>query len=351
VHFYAGLASIPFLVAHLAAVGVRFAGYYLRIEPYHAAGPPAWPRRLLGPVLAADFFVLYGSGLYMLFHVYYHTTNIPPLGLFPVQTHLWAAILAVPLISAHVGIHLADVLRGLHYQRRRDAQPTGPRRSGAVASRRAVLGTVALGAMGLAIALQNTRLQRGAGPFFISRLPPGESEGPGAFPIETLFGVDTTVDAARWGLRIHGEVDNPLTLTYDQLLALPAIERRIRLSCVSGWTASPVWKGPRVRDVLALAGTHPDARGVRFTSLTRYALTWRRDRVETDDALLATHVNGAPLSAYHGFPVRLIVPGYPGQNMIKQLSEIAVHPEAASFDPNFHLVSNPTGCLPDPSSL
>src|SRR5947209_9428926 len=50
-----------------------------------------------------------------------------------------------------------------------------------------------------------------------------------------------------------------------------------------------------------------------FHSLTNYTWTWNL-RLFDDQALLATHVNGAPLSANHGFPVRLIAPGYPGEN-------------------------------------
>ena len=345
VHFYAGLASIPYIAGHLLAASVRFSGYYLRVERYHSLGPPPWPRRLLGPLLALDFAVLYGSGLYMLFHVYYHTTNLPPFGLFPVQTHLWASIVAVPLVSAHIGLHLVDVLRGI--RRTPVAERALPVNSGpAVMQRRALFGAVALGALGLSFGLQNTRLQRGAGIFFISRKPPGEDEGPGAFPTETLFGVDTEIDTGTWRLVLAGAVPAEVSLSYDDLLAMPAVERDIRLSCVSGWTANATWRGPLVRDVLAMAGADGEAAGVRFESVTNYGVTWARHRVESDAAILATHVNGAPLSAYHGFPVRLIVPGYPGQDMVKQLRRIALVTNEPSFDPGFKLVADPHDCSP-----
>ena len=91
VHFYTGLASIPFLLAKYGTTSFRLAGYYLRVPRFRAAGPPSLVPRLLSPLLAADFFVLYFSGLYMLFHYYYTTANIWPFEAKPVQLHLAAA--------------------------------------------------------------------------------------------------------------------------------------------------------------------------------------------------------------------------------------------------------------------
>jgi DMSO/TMAO reductase YedYZ molybdopterin-dependent catalytic subunit len=129
-------------------------------------------------------------------------------------------------------------------------------------------------------------------------------------------------------------------LTYQDLLALPAYEHRIRLSCVSGWTEVPTWSGPRVADVLALASERAGTGSVAFHSLSGYAFTWHRRRLNDSRALLATHVNGAPLSTNHGFPVRLIVPGYPGQNMVKQIDRIFVRGDEESFAPDFQIVAN-----------
>jgi DMSO/TMAO reductase YedYZ molybdopterin-dependent catalytic subunit len=58
-----------------------------------------------------------------------------------------------------------------------------------------------------------------------------------------------------------------------------------------------------------------------------------------DRAILATHVNGAPLSNNHGFPLRLIVPGYPGQNMVKQIDRITVQRDKEKINPDFKLTS------------
>ncbi len=340
IHFYVGLASIPFLLAKYGSTGFRFAGYYLRLPRFKAMGPPRLVPRILSPLLALDFFVLYFSGLYMLFHYYYTVTNIPP-GFKPVQLHLWAALLAVPLIAAHLGSHFLEAIRGLSEERRELAAETvrSPESARRVLTRRAFMSTVLAGGVGLALAYQNTSLvNRSVAGLFIGRIPKEERGGPGDFPVETLFGKKDDVNINDWRLHIEGAVQDATDLTYDELLAMPSVTRKIRISCVSGWTAQPIWTGPLVRDVLARAGADRDAKSVNFHSLSGYGLTWHAHLLTGDEAILATHVNGAPLSANHGFPVRLIVPGYPGQNMVKQIDKITIIQDKERIDPDFKLV-------------
>lgn len=337
VHFYVGLASIPFLLAKYGSTSMRFAGYYLRIPRFKAAGPPSFVPRALSPLLAADFFVLYFSGLYMLFHYYYTTTNIWPLDLKPVQLHLWAALVGAPLITIHLLWHLASAFRSTAGRHGADG-PTAPYAEtprGAI-TRRAVLGGLVVSGGGLALVFQNTPARSwNIGGLFIGRIPKEERGGPGDFPVETLFGKAHVDDINAYRLELMGAVARPLSLSYHQLLALPAFEHRIRLNCVSGWSENVTWRGPRVRDVLALAGADPRAKSVAFHSLSGYGWTWHHDRLRGDEALLATHANDAPLSENHGFPVRLIVPGYPGENMVKQLDRLYVIAQDEHFAPDF----------------
>ena len=93
--------------------------------------------------------------------------------------------------------------------------------------------------------------------------------------------------------------------------------------------------------MLALVRERSGARSVAFHSLSGYGFTWHRRRLDGDTALLATHVNGAPLSENHGFPVRLILPGYPGQNMVKQIDRIFVRHDEETFAPDFSIVQRP----------
>lgn len=339
VHFYVGLASVPFLVAKYGSTSFRLAGYYLHLPRFKRAGPPKLIPRIFSPLLALDFFVLYFSGAYILFHYYYTVTNIPPLQFLPVQLHLWASIVAVPLLAVHMGAHFLEMVRGLSQERRELAKQdrSAPEPARRVLTRRAFVGTVLAGGLGLAWAFQNTPAANAkVHGLFIGRIPKADRGGPGNFPIETLFG-EHQVDPATWRLKISGKVAHPVDLTYAQLLALPATTRQIRISCVSGWSAVPTWSGPLVRDVLTLAQPDAKAQGVDFHSVVNYGLTWPRQRLLDGEAILATHVNGAPLSNDHGFPVRLILAGYPGQNMVKQLDRITVQAEPAPFNPNFQL--------------
>jgi DMSO/TMAO reductase YedYZ molybdopterin-dependent catalytic subunit len=346
IHFYAGLASIAFLVAKYGSTGLRFAGYYLRLPRLRKAGPPGVIPRVLSPLLAADFFVLYFSGLYMLFHYYYTVTNIPPFGLKPVQLHLWSAILAVPLIAAHLGSHLVEVAQGLQRERRELESAPPAARQARVMTRRAFMGTVFAGGIGLALAFQNTPLvNRETKGLFIGRVPREDRGGAGNFPVETLFG-KRAVDASSWRLKVDGAVGRKLDISYRELLAMPAVRRTIRISCVSGWTAVPTWSGPLVRDVLARAAADPRARAVYFNSASGYSLGWHRHRLMGDNAILATHVNGSPLSDDHGFPVRLIVAGYPGQNMVKQIDHIFVGRDGVRVHPDFSLTAAEAGSSP-----
>ena len=340
IHFYVGIASVPILVAKYGSTLVRLLGYYSGVRRYKAAGPPALVPRLLSPLLAADFFVLYFSGLYMLVHYYYTTTNIWPIEAKPVQVHLCAAIGGAPLVTMHLGWHLASALRSL--RRGRASAPAVARYAEsprAAMARRSFLAGIGVTGIGLALALQNTRARSWEiGNLFIGRVPAEERGGPGDFPVETLFGRQDPVDTVNYRLVVEGEVDQRLELTYEDILALPSVEHRIRLSCVSGWTEVPTWKGPRVMDILALAKERAGSGSVAFRSLSGYGFTWHRRRLDDSRALLATHVNGAPLSTNHGYPVRLIVPGYPGQNMVKQVDRIFVRGDSERFDVDFKIV-------------
>jgi hypothetical protein len=340
IHFYVGIASVPFLLAKYGSTTFRFAGYYLRLPRFKAAGPPAMVPRILSPLLALDFFVLYFSGAYMLFHYYYTVTNIPPLMFQPVQLHLWAALLAVPLLAVHLGAHFLTMVHGLAQERREliAQERLSPESARRVMTRRAFVGTVIAGGLGLAFTLQNTpAANANVRGLFIGRIPTEERNGPGAFPVETLFG-SNPVDPTSWRLRIDGAVGQPTALTYAQILALPSLTKEIRINCVSGWSAVPVWSGPRLKDVLALAQPNPDARGIHLHSVTGYTWTWHRDLL-TDEALLATHVNGAPISQHHGFPARFIMAGYPGENMVKQLDAITVQMQPEKFEPDLKLTA------------
>ena len=151
----------------------------------------------------------------------------------------------------------------------------------------------------------------------------GKSGVPWQTPNGSFYRIDTAlsvpqIDPKNWTLRIHGMVDNPITLTYQQLTARPLIERWITLCCVSnevggGLISNAKFLGARLADILREAGVHPDADQLVMTSddgMTIGAPT--AVVMDGRDSMLAIGMNGEPLPVAHGFPVRVVVPGLYG---------------------------------------
>lgn len=126
------------------------------------------------------------------------------------------------------------------------------------------------------------------------------------------------VDPETWRLRIHGRVAKTLTLTYEDLLQRPMVERYVTLACVSNPVGGDLignarWLGVPVSTLLAEAGPQPGADQVVSRSVDGWTCG-TPTAVLTDgrDALLAVAMNGEPLPVQHGFPVRMVVPGLYG---------------------------------------
>ena len=164
------------------------------------------------------------------------------------------------------------------------------------------------------------------------------------------------VDAATWRLEVDGEVERPLSLSLDELRRRPAVERTVTMECAGNgralldprpvsqpWLAEAIgtamWRGVDLRSLLDEAGIRTDAVEILFTALDRgidggipqaYQRSLRTDEPALDDAVLAYEMNDAPLPPQHGFPLRLVVPGWYGMTSVKWLTQItaAVQPFA-----------------------
>lgn len=161
---------------------------------------------------------------------------------------------------------------------------------------------------------------------------------PGLAPVVTasadFYRIDTAlslpeVDLAAWTLHVDGRVDRPLTLTYADLLARPAVERYVTLACVSNPVGGDLvgnarWQGVLLADLLDEAGVHPDADLVVGVSLDGFTAGFPRAVLaDGRDAMVAYAMNGEPLPAEHGFPARLVVPGLYGYvSATKWLAEV-----------------------------
>lgn len=151
----------------------------------------------------------------------------------------------------------------------------------------------------------------------------GRSGVPWATPNTDFYRVDTVlsvpqIDPSTWTLAIHGMVERPITLRYQDLLAMPLVERWITLCCVSNEVGGTLignarFLGARLADILRMVGVHPDADQLVLSSADGMTIG-TPTAVVTDgrDALLAVGMNGVPLPVEHGFPVRVVVPGLYG---------------------------------------
>ncbi len=145
------------------------------------------------------------------------------------------------------------------------------------------------------------------------------------YVVSKNLGGDPVLDGSAWRLQLPGR-----SLTYSDLLALPSRPLELTLECISndiGGTliSNGAWKGPRVRDLLGLTTVPSDARWMLIESADGYTESFPISDL-TDDHLLATHLNGAPLPSQHGFPARFLFPGHYGMKQPKWVTRIRFSP-------------------------
>ena len=148
--------------------------------------------------------------------------------------------------------------------------------------------------------------------------PPFLTPNPDFYRIDTALRVPS-IAVEDWSLRVHGLVERELTLTYADLLARPLVARPVTLTCVSNpvggdLISTAVFTGVELGDVLRAAGIRPGADQLLSTSSDGWTAGTPIDVLLEPDrgALLALAMNGEPLPAEHGFPVRMVVPGLYG---------------------------------------
>lgn len=160
------------------------------------------------------------------------------------------------------------------------------------------------------------------------------------------------LDGARWRLEVGGRVRRPLRLSMRDLVSLPAVVQTATLECAGngrafltprvggeqwelGAVSTAEWTGVRMADVLDRAGVKPGAQEVVFRAADRaraqpsggagrFERSFTLDEVHQSEVLLAYAMNGQPLPIQHGYPLRVIAPGWYGVAAVKWLTEIEV---------------------------
>lgn len=159
------------------------------------------------------------------------------------------------------------------------------------------------------------------------RLPPGQVLTE-KWPVLHYGRAASYPDLGSWRLRVSGLVDTPLELTHEQVRALPAVDIACDIHCVTTWSRlDNVFHGPRLRDVLALAGARPEARFVVFRCAAAFTTSIPRELAEEDQVAIAYLHDGQELTQEHGYPLRALVPRKYFWKSAKWLEEIVLTAE------------------------
>lgn len=155
----------------------------------------------------------------------------------------------------------------------------------------------------------------------IDREAPARSEAPRSEPFHQHIRRIPPIHPAYWSFTIAGMGERPLILSYEEVLALPAVDVTCTLMCSgngSPRTATATWRGVPIKTLLDRLNI--PAQHARFVSADGYSTGLPLDKLT--NALLVYAINGEALSHEHGFPARLVVPGLYGYKMPKWITRM-----------------------------
>jgi len=232
----------------------------------------------------------------------------------------------------------------------------------AIGRRAFVLGTVGLAAAGGGAALAR-KLYRAATFSYDGTQYKGSIVQPitpnDLFYCVTKNVIDPKVNVDLWHLEIGGLVQDPATWRLQDLVGFKPTTQEATLMCISngldaGLMSNAVWKGLPLRDLLDQAGVLSGAARVRLQGVDNYTDTIPLEKAMDPTTLLAYEMNGVPLPDRHGYPLRVIVPGYFGEKNVKWLTRVEVTDanakgfyEAQGWGPNFIVPTRSRIDVPD----
>lgn len=175
------------------------------------------------------------------------------------------------------------------------------------------------------------------------RLPPGQSLTL-KWPV-LHYGSVPRFDPERWDFRVYGFVEAPLRWTWAEFNALPKVARHSDFHCVTRWSRfDNDWEGVAFQEVLRRIKLKPGARHVLVHAEQGYTANVPLADLDREEVLFATHHDGQPLSADHGYPLRLIVPHLYSWKSVKWVRgiEFLDHDAPGFWEQNgYHMYGNP----------
>jgi DMSO/TMAO reductase YedYZ molybdopterin-dependent catalytic subunit len=142
-----------------------------------------------------------------------------------------------------------------------------------------------------------------------ARLPPGQYLTE-KWPVLHAGDVARYTDLSTWTLRVFGEVENTLELSWEQFNELPRSSNVQDIHCVTRWSRFDTrFRGVHWRELAALVRPKPTARFVIAHAEQGFTSNVPLSALEDEQALLATEADGEPLTPEHGSPLRLVIPG------------------------------------------
>ena len=316
-HIISGTAAVPLLLVKLWSV-----------YPHLFTRPPVAKRELVLDALSRlSIAVLVASSLFLL-----ATGTLNIAGWYPWdfsfrRTHEAIAWIAIGSLVLHIGVKLPLIRQGLDApleDEDRDGDDDDHPSGGA--SRRALLAATGA-ASGLAVLLtagQTVPFLRKVSVFSVR-----DGQGPQDLPINrTAKGAGAVAGATSpdFALELVSQGQS-MSLTLDDLRALPQTTHTLPIACVEGWSRSAEWTGVPIRDLIALVGADAEST-VQFRSMQTKGAFGSSELpaqfVADGRTLLALKLNGETLSIDHGFPCRLIAPNRPGVLQTKWVKKIEV---------------------------
>jgi DMSO/TMAO reductase YedYZ molybdopterin-dependent catalytic subunit len=143
----------------------------------------------------------------------------------------------------------------------------------------------------------------------------------------TTKGATPNVNVAKWSLKVDGHVENPFTLSYNDVLKLPRLEKDLTLECISNpiggnYLGNAKWTGTALKPLLERARPTKDAAHAIIYAADGFSSGHPIERMWNEENFLAYQMNGEDLPPDHGYPLRVFIPGKFGMKQPKWITRI-----------------------------